>query len=29
MPLLGIGAYARNLPVDERWWFELLSATGG
>jgi len=24
MPILGIGDYARNLPVDERWWFELL-----
>jgi polar amino acid transport system permease protein len=23
MPLLGIGDYARNLPVDERFWFEL------
>ncbi len=22
MPLLGIGDYARNLPVDQRWWFE-------
>ena len=24
MPLLGIGDYARNLPVDQRWWFEFL-----
>ncbi len=24
MPLLGIGDYARNLPVDQRYWFELL-----
>ena len=24
MPILGIGDYARNLPVDERFWFELL-----
>ncbi|MEZ5860962.1 MAG: amino acid ABC transporter permease [Geminicoccaceae bacterium] len=24
MPMIGIGNYARNLPVDERWWFELL-----
>ena len=22
MPLLGIGDFARNLPVDQRWWFE-------
>jgi polar amino acid transport system permease protein len=24
MPILGIGDYARNLPVDQRWWFETL-----
>jgi polar amino acid transport system permease protein len=24
MPIIGIGDYARNLPVDQRWWFELL-----
>jgi polar amino acid transport system permease protein len=24
MPVLGIGDYARNLPVDQRWWFEFL-----
>ena len=24
MPLLGVGDYARNLPVDQRWWFEFL-----
>jgi polar amino acid transport system permease protein len=28
MPLLGIGDYARNLPVDERWWFETLFGDG-
>ena len=24
MPLLGIGDFARILPVDQRWWFEFL-----